>query len=431
MDRVLGKKWGITYFLPLLVLYVVLIISFSPDALIGDENRYVGYANNLANGFYTNPDNPDLSNGPSYPLVLLPFVALNIDFLAPKLLNGVFVFMGVFFFYRTLLLYTKQKYALFAAIILGLYPPLLRWMPRLYSESLAFMCMCGFIFYCCLLYNEKRKNWKSYVPASLFLAFLVLTKVVFFHVMVVSAVLLVVLYLIKSKLYPRKALLVLIGATIFISPYIIYAYSVTGKLFYLGTRGGEILYHRSTPFENEWGNWFSGDNILGRNTENNEAIKVYQSFDSLSANHRDLYLELEPLSNIERDSAFKAKAFANMKAYPLKYLKNTVANAGRLLFNYPISYRSQDLNSYGYIIPNMFIVVLFLLIIYPAFLARKRIPFEIKAQLMFAFIYAGGMILLGGKGRYFIVIVPSLVLFFVYVCTTILKINLAEPIEES
>ncbi len=407
-------------FLPLLFIYLIIIYVFNP-VLEGDEFRYLSYAKNLANGFFTDPLNPDLSNGPAYPLVLLPFVALNIDILIPRLLNGILVYIGVLYFYKTLLLYTTKRYALIFALIIGLYPPMIRWMILLYSEALAFMLISGLIFHFCYLCQNNRQNWKSYILPSFYLGSLVLTKVIFFQVMIISAIILAILFLSKNKKFVQRSIVVIAGATIFISPFIIYAYSVTGKLFYLGTRGGEILYHRSSPFENEWGNWYSFDDVLGNSPEGDQADEANQNLSRLSANHRDFYLQVLPLSNIERDDAFKAKAIANMKEYPQKYLKNTVSNVGRLLFNYPISYKSQDLSAFGYMIPNMFIMVLFIMIIYPAFLSRKRIPFEVKAHLIFILIYGAGMIALGGKARYFIIMVPSLVLFVAYVYTNILK----------
>lgn len=400
----------------LLVIYLISVILMNKP-LKGDELRYLAYAENLTEGFYTDSENPDLSNGPGYPIVLLPFVAIGSNLLFAKLLNAIFVFIGICFLYETLLFYTKREYALVIALIIGLYPPLLRWMPALYSESLSFLLVCGFLFYFCSLYQTK-KNWKSVILASLCLGFLVLTKVIFFHVIVVSIIALTILLLIKRKKSPKWALYVAIGAFIVTSPFLIYAYSVTGKIFYLGTRGGEILYHRATPFENEYGNWFSPDKILGLDNEpSNENLKL------LISNHKEFYSQVMPLSNMQRDSVFKAKALENMKAYPTKYFKNTIANASRFLFNGPNSYQSEDLNDFGYIIPNGVIMVLSVLLVWPAFLSRKKIPFEVKAALWFSLIYGAGMILLLGKPRYFIMMVPPLVLFLVYGYSHILKIS--------
>jgi 4-amino-4-deoxy-L-arabinose transferase-like glycosyltransferase len=407
------KKNKIWLFLLLIIYLITTILLNKP--LKGDELRYIAYAENMANGFYTDSENPDLSNGPGYPIVLLPFVALDSNLLIPKILNAFFVFIGICYLYKTLLFYTKQKYALSIAFLIGLYPPLIRWMTVLYSESLSFLLVSGFLFYFCSLYHKKQ-NWKTTVFASFYLGFLVLTKVIFFHVIVVGTIGLTFLFLFKKQKSTKLALYVAIGAFIVASPFIIYAYSVTGKLFYLGTRGGEILYHRSTPFENEYGNWFSADKILKSDNEESP-----ENLSLLISNHKEFYLQVQPLSNMQRDSAFKTKALKNMKAFPIKYLNNTIANAGRLLLGLPNSYQSQNLSVFGYIIPNAFIMVLLILIAWPAFLARKKIPFEIKTLLLFSLIYGAGMILLLGKPRYFTMMVPSLVLFLAYGYTHILE----------
>lgn len=409
-------------FLPLLALYIVLIVVFDKP-LKGDEFRYLDYAENLSQGFYTDASNPDLSNGPGYPLILLPFVLLKTSYLAAKFLNGLFIFIGILYFYKTLALYIKGNYALLVAFALGLYPPLLKWMFMLYSESLAFMLMCGFIYHFCYLVRHRLKTWQNGFLASFYLGFLILTKVIFFHVTASALLFLAIAILAKKAVFGRLALFVVLGAFLISSPFIIYARSVTGKWFYLGTRGGEILYHRSTPYENEWGDWFSPDLVINQGEGNKDTKEVYLDLSELSSNHRDFYLKVEKLSNIQKDSAFKAAALSNMKEHPGKYVKNTISNVGRLLFNYPISYRSQGLNAYGYIIPNMFIIVLLILIMYPAFLARNKIPIEIVAILVLALIYGGAMTLLAGKPRYFIMMVPALFLFLGYCYTKLLKIS--------
>ncbi|TMM59123.1 hypothetical protein FEE95_06740 [Maribacter algarum] len=410
------------WLLLLLLLYLILIMVLNKP-LKGDETRYIAYAENMTHGFYTDAENPNLSNGPGYPLVLLPFVALESNLLIPKLLNGIFVVLGIFFLYKTLLFYTKEKYAIIVALLIGLYPPLLHWMTALYSESLSFVLVSGFIYYFCSLY-QKKKNWKTIILASFCLGFLVLTKVIFFYVLLFGAIILAILYLIKKQSNTNRAIFVAIGAFVVTSPFLIYAYSVTGKVFYLGTRGGEILYHRATPFENEYGNWFSPNKIM--DVAKDKTSKKTENLSLLIANHEAFYRKLDPLSNMQKDSALKAKAIENMIKHPLKYVKNTAANTTRFLFNIPNSYQTQSFKVFGYIIPNGFLVVLLLLIAWPAFLARKKIPFEIKAALLFSLIYGGGMILLLGKPRYFTMMVPSLVLFLVYCYSHIIKISIVQ-----
>lgn len=416
-------------FLPLLGLYIVLLLAFSSNELTGDEGRHIRYATNLTQGHFTNANNPDLSNGPGYPLVLAPFVALNANLIIPKLLNALFILIGVIYLHKSLVLYTKRKHVIIIAYLIGLYPPLIRFMPFLYSEPLAFMLICAIIFHVCKLYQEEKTNWKHLLLTSFYLGFLVLVKILFFQVMVLSLLILAGFFLINKNRQIVNMSFIILGGFILISPYLIHAYTLTGKLFYLGTGGGEILYHRSTPYNNEWGNWFSTENVLGLKTPQDDKRKIYNDLSSLSKNHRDFYLKLESMSHIERDSSMKAKAFENMKEYPGKYMINTVSNIGRLFFHYPFSYREQNLAAYGYMITNMFILVLWVLSLYPACLARKNVPFEIKALMVFTLIYACGIVLLGGRGRHFIVMVPTLVFFLVFVYTNILKINFVKPTE--
>ncbi|MCW5515660.1 hypothetical protein [Muriicola sp. Z0-33] len=421
MSRKLFFK-PILLFLPLLVIYTIIVLVFASDEIIGDEARYLQYAKNLVQGFYTDSANPDLSNGPGYPIILIPFVAFNIPFILAKILNGVFVFIAVNYLYGALKIYISDKSALLLSYAMGFYPPLLKWMILLYTESLSFMLICGIIYHLCIILNKGHKPNKHYLMASFYLGFLVVTKAVFFHVIIIATLLLLVNYLIQINRKTKAAIIVSFGAMILIAPYILYTYNITGKAFYLGTRGGEILYHRSTPFEKEQGDWFSPDLILGTPHAIENSTYSKEDLSKLADNHRAFYLKLQAYDNIKKDSIFKAKAIMNMKEYPFKYIRNTISNTGRLLFNYPLSYRYHNLTSYGYIIPNMFIVVFFIVLLYPAYLIRKVIPYELKAILCFVLIYCFGMILLGGKARYFILAVPGILLFLSFVYSRTIKV---------
>ncbi len=417
---------SILLFLPLLLFYIILVLAFSNAEFTGDESRHMVYANNLTHGYFADENNPDLRNGPGYPLVIAPFLTINAGLLVLKLLNALFVFIGVIYFKKTIAFFAKEKYAIVLAYLIGMYPPLLRYMPLIYSEPLTFMIICALLFHLFKLYESKKIDQKQIVITSLYLALLVLVKIIFLHVIAVSLLLLGGLFLWNRKRQNMKIAFVLIGGFLLIVPYLIYTYSVTDKLFYLGTGGGEILYHRATPFENEWGNWFSMDDAINGGNSDYKPNNVYRNLNTLSKNHREVYLEFEHLTYMERDSAFKSIAIENMKTHPDAYIKNTVANIGRLLFHYPFSYREQNLNAYGYMIPNMFIIVVWLLSLYPAFLRRKKLPFELNAMIIFTLIYACGIVVADGRGRNFIIMAPSLVLFSAYIYTNILKITLVK-----
>lgn len=423
-------NWNLFYkssrpFLPLLVLYIFIVLIFSSETMVGDESRYLRYATNITNGFYTDADNPELSNGPGYPLVLAPFLALNANHIFLELLNVFLVFGGVLFFNKTLQLFTKKKYALYVTFIFGLYPPLIRFIPYLYTEPLSVLLMCALIYYVCKLLQADSIKWKYVIGASFSLGFLVLVKLIFFYVVLLSALLLMAAYVLYRKKPFMKPALILLGGFLFITPYLVHTYFLTGKLFYMGTGGGEIVYFRSTPFEGEWGNWFSKEAVLNENLSTGEDA-VYSDLTALRDNHREFFENIDSLTYMERDSVFKARGIQNMKSYPGKYLKNTVSNVGRLLFHFPFSYRNESMAAYGYMIPNMFIVVFFVLSLIPLFLTKKKIPLEIRSVLIFILIYGCLIVLLDGRGRNFIIMVPGLILFIVYSLTNHIHISLKE-----
>ena len=58
--------------------------------------------------------------------------------------------------------------------------------------------------------------------------------------------------------------------------------------------------------------------------------------------------ELESVTDVQRDDAYKTQAMFNITHHPAKYLRNWAANVGRLLFSYPFSLGPQSLTTYFY-----------------------------------------------------------------------------------
>ena len=73
---------------PFLLLYLIICIVFAPHENVGDEGRYLYFANNLLSGFYS-PPYPEINlwNGPGYPLFLAPFIFFELPLIALRLLN--------------------------------------------------------------------------------------------------------------------------------------------------------------------------------------------------------------------------------------------------------------------------------------------------------------------------------------------------------
>ena len=127
---------------------------------------------------------------------------------------------------------------------------------------------------------------------------------------------------------------------------------------------------------------------------------------------------------MQRDGELRKEAVRNITSHPAKYIKNWSANIGRMLFAFPYSYTPQKLTTYFYMLPNMFLTVLFVLCIYPAFKRRRAIPYEIYALLLFGFISLGGSSLISAGQRQFTLLVPVFAFWIIYVLMRTVKIEL-------
>lgn len=416
------------FIFPILVILLLLLL-FNPstfsDSLIADENIFYTYATNLTQGYYAEKSNPKLLDGPGYPLVLAPFVYMDAPLYLTRLFNVVFLFIGMIMFNKILRIYHPPRIANICTYILALYPPLLRWSYVMFSESIALMLIIGFSYYLILSLRDNKLNFKYIVIASLFLGYLALTKIIFLYV-ILGGIIFTFSYLLIKRFQEKttkKVLIILISGLILFSPYLVYTYSLTGKAFYTGTHGGELLYFRTSPYPNEYGNWFAAYMVLeGKGPQQRASVTI--NIDQLQANHFAVFSKIDSLSYVQQDSILKALAVENIKTNPGKVLFNTAANISRLFFHYPFSYRNQNMATLGYMLPNMFIVVLGLFSLYPFLIGRKAFPQELYYILSFALIYLGGHILLDGRGRYFLMSVPQLLIYLSVIYFSIIKIEI-------
>lgn len=402
-------KRQIPKLVPLLLLYLALVILLSPDTSQRAEEYYFGYAEHLLESYDSPP--PTLWWGPGYSLVLIPFAALDAPFFAARLMNAFFLFGALIYFYGTVSLYVEERYSLLFTYILGLYPPFMRELPLLLTENLVYLLVCGFMFHFCKLFQGTGKKPFHLLAAPLYLAYLALTKIFFGYAILAGLVLSLLLFAWRRQ-GRRKTTTVVYGLSLlWCVPYLVVTYSWTGKVFYWATSGGMSLYWMSSPYAGELGSWFSDDDV--------------QALPELSP-HREFFAEIADLSEVERDEALKKQALDNIIHHPSRFLMNWIANVGRLLFSYPFSYTPQKLSTYFYLLPNMFLVVLLLLSVYPAGLRYRAIPYEIYALLLFALIATGGTSLLCAYDRQFRPQVPIFLLWMSIVYLRILRIEMRD-----
>lgn len=398
-------------FVPLLLLYVLIVAFFSKDTVIGDEGRFYTYVENLLNGFYTTSDDPWLMNGPGYPFYLYPFAYLGLPWIVPKFFNAILLLFAVWFAYRTLLYYCNEQVSLVGAYALGLYYPMYRWMVLNYSDILCLFLVCGAIYFTVKTINAQKIRPATVLTAGGFLGYLLLCKFIFIYVVVVALTLGLLYLFIRPNGFIKLTLAILGIAIMVFTPYLFYTYSITGKTFYLGTNGGVQLYWMSTKFENEYGSWHSNTTLENR------------LIPEMHPDHYAVYDTALTLNSLERNEYFQAVAIRNIKNNPWNYLSNIIPNLSRFFIGGPNSYDKQSLGVFFYAIPNLFLLYLTLFSFIPAWINRKHLPEELIGFVLFFLIYCGGSSLAVATPRYFIMVLPVLILWSTYLLGTYVKLK--------
>ena len=165
-----------------------------------------------------------------------------------------------------------------------------------------------------------------------------MTRVVFGWVLVaVIALALAIVLVRKSPQCRRLALVSMLGLAL-ASPWLLYTYDVTGKVFYWSTSGGLSLYWMASPYPGDLGDWHASRDVMT---------------DEGLAPHRPFVQRLRRLEDdVERDEALRSEAIDLMREHPQAYLRNLAANVSRLWFSTPFSRTPQKLSTTFYIVPN-------------------------------------------------------------------------------
>ncbi|WP_295654610.1 glycosyltransferase family 39 protein [uncultured Mucilaginibacter sp.] len=411
-------------FSPLLLYYSYLIKQNKWPSLYGDEVRYMAFAKNLVHGFYSHPaPNIDLWNGPGYPIILMPFVALHTPDLYTTLMNAVYLYLTVVFLYKSLSLLGNNTIALVCGLVLALYPNALAMLPILYTEALTGFLVSSFL-YCVTIYGLKHKPLYMFI-SGLILGFLILTKVVFGYVIVVciGACLLALMFK-KNRVHYIKAIKILVIAFGISIPYLFYTYHITGKVFYWGNSGGMSLYWMSTPYDNEYGDWKLPDLT---NKQYPTLFKSAETVVILKKNHSQEVSAILKHNPIQQDSLFKRAAVVNIKAHPSKFLSNYINNISRMLFNFPYSYSYQDAAIVRNIVIGSSILWASLIALILTLLNWRKIAFPVKMTLLITTIYLLLSAALSAYPRQLDVVMPVLLFWIGYMISKLPKPEMKFP----
>ncbi len=378
-----------------LVFHALVALLSQRHDLIWDEGRYLMFAERLTHGFYVDPQNPDIINGPGYPLVLAGLLMLKTPLIGLRMLNAVFMALAAWFSFRAVKPYAAKQWALTVALVAALHPSLVRTAPYLMTEPLALCCISGFAWAFTTALRAEKGNWSTILVAASTMAWLTMTRVFFGNVIMASLLFFVLLlpFWKNARLSLLRALAVMTTAFALCVPWLAYTKAKTGDALCWSTNGGELLYWATSTHEGENGHWFSEQDA--------------QNKPELVANgHRDFYKANYYLPVKEREAALKKKALENIRANPKGVLKNWLCNWGRLVFGFPRSYQAEELLMIVLVAVNGPLVLVVLIALWLGWRNRDSIPPEIMLLGLVIFVYLGGTSVLPGLPRYTIVVWP-------------------------
>ena len=410
-------------FLFFLIVFIILTI-LNPTEGYGDEHRYLMFANNLVHGFYSPPPpNINLSNGPGYPIILTPFVALNSPLTYITLLNPFFYYFSIIFLYKALQKVVSHKITFIFSFFWACYYIAYQNIMYVMTEPLTYLLISVLIYSLVNTFlSTNRYTIKKYILLSGFIfGYIVLTKIAFIYVLFTMLFGSIILWVFnRNKTDYKKLTAVTITAFITILPYLVYAYVLTGTMFYWNTNTGDSLYWNSTPFSNEYGDW-KDDLKQGASDLSNYNIPGAE--DTLITHHQKDFDIINQYTGHARDMAFKKIAINNIKTHPLKFLQNCLYNAGRLIFHYPFSQAIQRPKILLFPM-NGIILTLMLFSLIPTFINWRKLSIPLRFLLIFTFLYLGMSTLVSALVRMFTIIVPILMFWFANIFQKTIKINL-------
>lgn len=412
-------------FLPFLLFFVILVVKAKNGPISADSYVYLQFAKNLLHGFYS-PPAPyiNLIEGPGLPILLVPFVGLNLPIICITLMNSVLQYLSIVFLFKTFQQYLPYTKSLLFTLLYAFCFSSYTYMSSVLTEPLSLFLISVFLYFLVRGYKTDKKN-NLYI-AGLILGYMSLVKVIFPWVVLTMLVgFCITLIFNKKDVNHKKGLLINLVAFIVISFYMIYTYSLTSKFFYFGSAGSDSFYWMSTPFENEYGDWNNQtyDATNSNRPERNLAIAL------LKANHQKDFDSVAKLNTLEKDDAIMKIAMNNIKKHPSKYFKNIISNVSRLFFGFPNNYTFESQLKKIWYFPIIYTLMLYSLLM--TLIYWKKITFTIRFIFAFSFIYLGGSALVSAENRNFIIILPALLFWIGYIFHQSIKIQSIGSIDEN
>lgn len=404
-------------FSPFLVIYLTLVLLFPSTASIGDESRYIIYSQYMIHGSIPASEIgfDTLGNGPGYSIFLLPIVYFGMPVIFITIVNAILYYLTLIILYSLLTIYVTKNLALLLSFFWGFYLNMYEIIISTIPETLTCFLICLFAYTLIRPFQLSRNKFKwinNYLIPGLILGFLALTKPIFGYVIITLVIFTTLYFVFTRKKEIIKFLTIVFIAFFFTSPYLVYTYHKSHQLFYWSSLGGNNLYWMSTPYDSEYGDWFT-DPVAQDTTP---IVSGYQYDEQkLILNHKKDYEILDKYAGVEKDKKYKEIALENIYNHPQKFLLNCFSNIGRMLFNFPYSYTPQQPQTLLRIPMTAFLLSMFCITIIPALQNWKKIFYPIRFLIIFTFVYLGGSIFGSAEIRMFTMIVPIFIFWTGYI----------------
>ena len=416
-------------FLPFLIILIIYVVLNPTHGNKGDEARYLEYAHNLLHGFYSPPPpHINLTNGPGYPIILMPFLGLGLPLITITIMNAVFYYLSIVFLFKALQKIVSEKITLFFSFFWACYYIAYQNLPFTHTETFTYLLISLLIFLLLKAFEagDPRVTRKYIFLSGFIMGYIVLTKIAFVYVLLAMFLGSAVLFLINRKNinFRRGFFITLIGLATFI-PYSIYTYHLTDRMFYWNTNTGVSMYWSTSTFPEEYGDWKQD---LTEGTVEQGNFNIPGADDSLVAHHQKDYDRIFhgkgfTQEGLEQDDAFRKIAMDNIKAHPLKYIQNCVYNVGRLIFHYPFSQAVQRPKVLLVLPLNGIVFTLIIFCLIPTLMNWRKIPFSLRFLLVFTFLYLGLSSMVTAYVRMFTIIVPVLLFWFAVILQKTVKVK--------
>lgn len=314
----------IAWLMPLLPLWIAAgMLSSNDVAAAGDEGPFLRYAMNLVHGGYATPGTSDatqfLWHGPGLPGLLAPLVALGAPLPLMRLTGPLLLFLAIVLFHRLLRARLSRGWALAGAWMMGCYVPFGEVVGPLHKEPLALVLLVGTMLATTRYLDHGRL--RHLLLAGLALAALAMTREEFGWVIVVLLGCAAVWHVVRRSSVSARTLRICGVAFLGCLPWLVYTYSLTGRLFYWGNAGGLSLYWMA-PHAHQLGAWHSVNSVFSQPS---------------LASFRPFFRHVEALPPLQRDSAFQHAAIVGIMGDPAGYARNLLANVARSFVAAPIS----------------------------------------------------------------------------------------------